>query len=112
MIIGNFTYNDAQDSYTGELATLEVGARKVTFRAIEAKTDKAPHYRVVSPTKTGDVEFGAAWKKRSEEGREYLSVRLDDPALTQPLNCALVKQGEGEGFILVWSREARKAKAE
>ena len=37
-------------------------ARKVMFRAIEAKTDKVPHYLVVSPTKTGDVEFGAAWK--------------------------------------------------
>jgi hypothetical protein len=29
----------------------------------------------------------------------YLSVRLDDPSLTQPLNCALVEQGEGKGFI-------------
>ena len=44
--------------------------------------------------------------------REYLSVGLDDPLPTQPLNCALVEQGESEGFILVWSREARKAKAE
>ena len=51
-------------------------------------------------------------RPRSEEGREYLSVRLDDPSLTQPLNCALVEQGEDEGFILVWSREARKAMAD
>lgn len=82
------------------------------FRPNEAKTDKAPQYRVVSQTKTGDVEFGAAWKKRSEEGREYLSVRLDDPALTQALNCALVEPSDNEGFILVWSRDSRKAKAE
>jgi hypothetical protein len=51
-------------------------------------------------------------KKRSEKGREYLSVRLDDPSLTQPLNRALVEQNEGDGFILVWPREARKPKAE
>lgn len=57
MIIGNFTHNEAQDSYTGELATIEVSARKVMFRAIEAKINKAPHYRVVSPTKTGDVDY-------------------------------------------------------
>jgi uncharacterized protein (DUF736 family) len=112
MIIGSFTYNQAQDSYTGELATLEVGARKVVFRPAEVRTDKAPNYRVVSLTKTGDVEFGAAWKKRSEEGRDYLSVKLDDPALTQSLNCALVETSDGEGFILVWSRESRKAKAD
>ena len=112
MIIGNFTYNEAQDTYTGELATLEIGARKVAFRPNEARTDKAPQYRVVSLSKSGDVEFGAAWKKRSEEGRDYLSVKLDDPALTQALNCALVEPGDSEGFILVWSRETRKAKAE
>jgi uncharacterized protein (DUF736 family) len=112
MIIGNFTYNEAQDTFTGELATLEVGARKVAFRPNEARTDKAPQYRVVSLSKSGDVEFGAAWKKRSEEGREYLSVKLDDPALTQALNCALVEPSDSEGFILVWSRDTRKAKAE
>ena len=113
MIIGNFTYNTAQDTYTVELATLEVAARKVVFRPNEAKTDKAPNYRVVSASKTGDVEFGAAWKKRSEEGREYLSVKLDDPALTHALNCALMGSGDsGEAFILVWSRDSRKAKAD
>ena len=42
MIIGNFTCNEAQDTYTGELATLTVAARKVVFRPIEAKGDKAP----------------------------------------------------------------------
>ena len=112
MIIGNFTYNEAQDTFTGELATLEVGARKVSFRPNEARTEKAPHYRVVSLSKSGDVEFGAAWQKRSEEGRDYLSVKLDDPTLPQSLNCALVESSGGEGFILVWSRDTRKAKAE
>lgn len=111
MIIGNFTYNKAQDTYTGELATLSV-ARKLVFRPSEAKTDKAPSYRVIGPSKTGDVDLGAAWKKRSEEGRDYLSVKLDDPTLPQSLNCALVESSDSEGFILVWSRDIRKAKAE
>ena len=48
MIIGNFTYNKAQDTYTGELATLSGATRKVVFRPSEAKADKAPHYRVRS----------------------------------------------------------------
>lgn len=111
MIIGNFTYNEARDTYTGELATLTVAARKVVFQPNEAKTDKAPSYRVVS--KTGDVELGAAWKKRSEEGRNYLSVKLDDPALATPINCALVESNDDpNAYILVWSRDSRKAKAE
>jgi uncharacterized protein (DUF736 family) len=112
MIIGNFTCNEAQDTYTGELATLTVATRKVVFQPIEAKGDKAPSYRIVSPSKTGNVELGAAWIKRSEEGRNYLSVKLDDPSLAQPINCALVQSGDSEGFILVWSRDSRKAKAE
>jgi hypothetical protein len=37
-----FHLNEAQDTFTGELATLEVGARKVTFRPNEAKADTAP----------------------------------------------------------------------
>jgi uncharacterized protein (DUF736 family) len=41
-----------------------------------------------------------------------LSVKLDDPALTQAVNCALVEASDREGFILVWSRDSRKAKAE
>jgi uncharacterized protein (DUF736 family) len=63
--------------------------------------------------KAGDVELGAAWKKRSEEGRYYLSVKLDDPALPQPINCAMVESGDKpDVFILVWSRDSRRAKAE
>ena len=115
MIIGNFTYNPAKDTYSGELATLTVTARALVFQPNEAKGDKSrkqPNYRVVSPSKGGDVEIGAAWKKHSDEGREYLSVTLADPALTQPVNCALVQSGDsGEAHILVWSRESRKAKS-
>jgi uncharacterized protein (DUF736 family) len=110
MIIGNFTYSKAQDTYTGELATLTVAARKVAFRPAEAKGEKAPSYRVIGAGKAGDVELGAAWKKRSEEGRDYLSVKLDDPSLTQPVNCALVAAGDTpEAFILVWSRDRRQS---
>ncbi|MBV8739126.1 MAG: DUF736 family protein, partial [Alphaproteobacteria bacterium] len=33
-------------------------------------------------------------EEAQRRGPEYLSVRLDDPALTQPLNCALVEQSD------------------
>ena len=92
MIIGNFKHDEALGTYMGELATLTVAARKVVFRPIEAKGEKAPSHRIVSPSKAGDVELGAAWKKRSEEGRYYLSVKLDDPSLRQPINCAWWRQ--------------------
>jgi uncharacterized protein (DUF736 family) len=78
MIIGNFKYDPAKDSYAGEIKTLTLLRGKVHFRPAESKSDKAPHYRVVVEGQPGSVELGAAWKRRSEAGREFLSVRLDD----------------------------------
>jgi uncharacterized protein (DUF736 family) len=109
MIIGNFTYDQAEDTYTGDLSTLSVAVRKVVFRPNDSKTANGPDYRVIGAGKAGDVEIGGAWKKRSQDSdRKYLSVSVDDPSLAQPLNCALV-EGDGEGFILIWSRDKRQS---
>ena len=115
MIIGNFSYDPARDTYTGELSTLTVAARTLVLQPNEVKGDKGrqqPNYRIVSPAEGGDVELGAAWKKHTDEGEKYLSITLSDPALAQPVHCAMLT-GRSEGaFILVWSpRDSRKAKA-
>jgi len=50
-------------------------------------------------------------RKEAPRDRRLLSVRLDDPALPTPINCALVASADHtEGFILIWSRDSRKAK--
>jgi uncharacterized protein (DUF736 family) len=53
----------------------------------------------------GTVELGAAWTRKAREtGREYLSVKLDDPSFPQPIYASLV-EAEAEGsFNLIWSR--------
>jgi uncharacterized protein (DUF736 family) len=113
MIIGNFTYDPAKDTYSGEIKTLTLLRGKVQFRPVESKSEKGPHYRVVVEGQPGSVELGAAWKRRSEAGREFLSVRLDDPALPRPLSAALMPSDDGAGAILIWSRPSkRKAQAE
>ena len=61
---------------------------------------KAPDFRVFA----GQTEFGAAWKKRSSEGREYLSVKLDDPSFPAPIYASLVEVEGEEGLSLIWSR--------
>lgn len=85
MIIGNFTYIPAKDTYAGEI------------------------YRVVVEGASGAIELGAAWKRVSEAGREFLSVSLDDPALGRPLNAALMPSEKGDDAILIWSRPAKRA---
>ena len=64
-----------------------------------------------SPTITGSAapvaEIGAAWSKRSEEGRDYLSLKLDDPSFTAPIYANLFEDEGGEGYTLLWSRPRR-----
>lgn len=106
MIIGNLTYDHEADTYTGELSTLSVGTRTVVFQPSEATAEGAPEYRVLKPGEDGEVEFGAAWKKSSKDGQNYLSVRFDDPAFPHPVNCGLVAaRDNAEQFLLVWTRK-------
>ena len=72
--IGIFTRSES--GYAGSVRTLTVNA-KVRFAPAAKEKDNAPDYRVLA----GTAEIGAAWKKTSEAGRDYLSVKLDDPEL-------------------------------
>src|SRR6516164_9043264 len=51
-----------------------------------------------------NAEIGAAWSKRSEEGRDYLSLKLDDPSFNAPIYANLFDEEGGEGYTLLWSR--------
>jgi uncharacterized protein (DUF736 family) len=108
MIIGNFTYNQAKDTYSGEIQTLTLLRKKVLIRPAESKSEKGPDYRAVAESPVGAVELGAAWKRKSEANREYLSVTLDDPALPRVLNAALMPAEDGQNAILIWSRAAKR----
>ena len=52
----------------------------------------------------GRGEIGAAWSKESNEGRPYLSLKLDDPNFTAPIFANLFNDPDGEGYTLVCSR--------
>lgn len=106
MIIGNFRYEAAADIYTGELRTLTMQRNGVVLRPLRKGSEREPDYRVVEVTETGSVELGAAWRKRTERGRDYLSVLLDDPALNRPLSAALFLDEDDQHATLVWSRPA------
>jgi uncharacterized protein (DUF736 family) len=54
------------------------------------------------------VDLGAAWSKRSAEGRDYLSVKLDDPSFPAPIYANLFDDEEGEGYTLIWSRSRKR----
>ena len=96
--IGTFTRSG--DIFTGAVKTLSINA-KTTIRPADKASDKAPDYRIFAGS---NVELGAAWKKTSGEGRDYLSVKLDDPSFPAPIYATLVEGEETGSYALIWSR--------
>jgi uncharacterized protein (DUF736 family) len=80
-------------------STLNVNAR---ITPVEKTNDKAPDFRIYAGR--GEIEFGAAWRKTSNEGRDYLSVKLDDPSFPSPIYASLVEVEGEDGLSLIWSR--------
>jgi uncharacterized protein (DUF736 family) len=107
MRIGNFTQQD--ESYIGRIRTAGLAVAEVTFSPVPGKIGNGPDYVVLGAGNDGEqFELGAAWAKTSKKGRAYLSVKLDGPTWTQPINCALTQQPDGS-HALVWNRADVKA---
>ncbi len=98
MNLGTFTKAD-NGTFTGTLTSLTLKA-KTTIRPVEKESDKAPDYRLT----VGPVECGAGWKKTSREGRDYISVKLDDPTFPVPIYATLVETDTAGEYALIWSR--------
>ncbi|MGY3530896.1 MULTISPECIES: DUF736 domain-containing protein [Bradyrhizobium] len=102
--IGTFK-KTGNNELTGEIVTLSLQVRNVRIVPETNRSgDNAPSHRVY----VGRVEIGAGWSKRSNEGRDYLSLKLDDPSFTTPIFANLFADEEGEGFSLMWSRPSRR----
>ncbi|MFA5957819.1 DUF736 domain-containing protein [Hyphomicrobium sp.] len=104
MIIGSFAYDKAKDVYAGGILSLNFQIEGVTFIPNVRSTDKEPDYRVIAETSNGDIELGAAWRRTSDKGNDFVSVSLDGPLLSRPFNAALFLDGEGTSASLVWNR--------
>jgi uncharacterized protein (DUF736 family) len=102
--IGTFKKTGSNE-FTGEIVTLSVQAKNVRIVPETNRSgDNSPSHRVY----VGRVEIGAAWSKRSNEGRDYLGLKLDDPSFTAPIFANLFDDEDGEGYSLIWSRPNRR----
>ena len=100
--IGSF--KKSGNEYQGEIVTLSVQAKGVRIvPEANRSNDNVPSHRVF----VGRAEIGAAWSKQSNEGRDYLSLKLDDPSFTTPIFANLFDDPDGESFTLIWSRSRK-----
>ena len=102
-VIGEFTTN-GNHSIAGFVRTLTVSF-KARLNPIERVSRDAPDFRI---TAGNGVEVGAGWKATSDDGEEYVSVKMDDPSFNAPISAALwPSEKEGE-YALIWNRPKRR----
>ena len=101
--IGSF--KKSGNEFQGEIVTLSVQTRGVRIvPETNRSNDNAPSHRVF----VGRAEIGAAWSKQSNEGRDYLSLKLDDPSFNAPIFANLFEDEDGESYSLIWSRPRKQ----
>ena len=97
--IGTFKKTGSNE-FTGEIVTFSVQAKGVRIVPdLRSTGENAPSHRVL----VGRAEIGAAWSKRSDEGRDYLGLKLDDPSFNTPIYVNLFDDEDGDTFSLIWS---------
>ena len=102
--IGTFR-KTGNNEFTGDIITLSVQAKGVRIVPETSRSgESAPSHRIY----VGRAEIGAAWSRRSNEGREYLGLKLDDPSFTAPIFANLFDDEDGEAYSLIWSRASRR----
>jgi uncharacterized protein (DUF736 family) len=105
-IIGTFK-KTGNNEFTGEVITLAIQAKNVRIVSEPNRSgENTPSHRV----QFGRMEVGAAWTKRTNDDREYLSLKLDDPSFTAPVFASLFEDMEGKGYNLVWSRPTHRGR--
>jgi uncharacterized protein (DUF736 family) len=101
--IGSF--KKVGSDFQGEIVTLSLQTKGVRIvPETNRSNDNAPSHRVY----VGRAEIGAAWSKRSNEGRDYLSLKLDDPSFNAPIFANLFDDEDSEGYTLIWSRPSKR----
>jgi uncharacterized protein (DUF736 family) len=101
-VIGNFSA--VKDGYAGTIRTLTLSTKVRMIANDRKEAEGAPDFRIMA----GAAEIGVAWRKTKQGSEEtYLRVKLDDPALPQPIWGALLEATEDGVARLLWRREKR-----
>ena len=100
--IGTFTAD--KDGFTGTLRTLTLNVKAKLVPNEKGDKENAPDFRI----QASGYDIGAAWKKTSGAGRDYISVTLDDPSFPATVYARLIEEEDGT-HTLIWSRSKPQA---
>lgn len=100
-VIGTFAPHK-DGGWIGTIRTLTINVKARFVPNDNRENEQAPVFRIYA----GRSEIGAAWRLRTsgENPREYLSVRLDDPSLSEGILAAMFEVENGAEANLVWTR--------
>lgn len=100
-VIGTFTASK-NGGWEGNIQTLTINAKVRIVPNDNRDGERAPAFHIFA----GKSELGAAWRQRSsgQNHKDYLSVKLDDPSLSEPISAALFEINDGTEATLVWAR--------
>lgn len=110
------TRRDGVLEYEGHISTLST---QLYIRLVEnpyRSGENSPEFIVMAKSSTGkEIEVGSAWKNISapkiigDEGKEYLSIKIDDPSMPSALNVsAFSSRDNPEIWNIVWSRPKKQ----
>jgi len=99
------TFSAVKDGYAGTIRTLTISAKVQILANDRKQGEAAPDFLIM----VGATEIGAAWRKSKKGSAEtYLRVKLDDPALPQPIWGALLEATDDGVARLLWRRDRRE----
>jgi uncharacterized protein (DUF736 family) len=102
MIIGIF--RKSGDGYVGRLRSLTLDVDLALVPAQMLDNDNAPAWRLFLGSEGEGAEIGAGWNRVGEVAGAYISVKIDDPALAEPMRADLLHSGQkGDERYVLWS---------
>ncbi len=102
MHIGNFTLAK-EGGWIGYIHTLTINAKIRLVPNNNNADTKAPTFRILH----GNLRIGDAWESitQSDQPKNYLHLRIDDPLFPEPINAALFSLDNGSVARLIWNRK-------
>ena len=93
------TFKKTDNGFLGSIETLNLKIKDVAIVPTAKTNEKSPNFVV----KVGAYELGVGWLHLDKNGKEYVSVKLDDPSFNAPLSASLFEQ-QDYSYALIWSR--------